>query len=197
MGKRNFRDDQNYCLRAFTYDPNNWLSKHWSTYSISTVVIIVANKAKYESIIQLLQLPIPDPYVGCGVTKGCIATPDGCVATKTCAMMTTYKKFDNANLVLEIYGEVIGDQYVAVGFSTDPEMVNKTLNLYWVYTWHNIWGARSLQGSDSVVECVQYRDTPKTYQSYNTPDHNNIRLTNVGIFSVLHYAFVILIKFWN
>jgi hypothetical protein len=44
--------------------------------------------------------------------------------------MTTYKKFDNANLVLEIYGEVIGDQYVAVGFSTDPEMVNKTLNLY-------------------------------------------------------------------
>ncbi|XP_046651683.1 putative ferric-chelate reductase 1 homolog [Daphnia pulicaria] len=104
------------------------------------------------------ELPIPDPYVGCGETKGCIAIPDGCVANKTCSMMTTYKKFDNANLVLEVYGEITGDQYVAVGFSTDSEM-----------------------GSDSVVECVQYRDTPKTYQSYNTPDHNNIRLTNLQV----------------
>lgn len=99
------------------------------TYSISTVIIIVANKAKYESIIHL-QLPIPDPYVGCGETKGCIATPDGCVATKTCSMMTTYNKFDNANLVLEIYGEITGDQYVAVGFSTDSKMVNNDPNLY-------------------------------------------------------------------
>jgi hypothetical protein len=41
-------------------------------------------------------------------------------------MMTTYKKFDNANLVLEVYGEITGDQYVAVGFSTDSEMVKKT-----------------------------------------------------------------------
>ncbi len=111
-------------------------------------------------------------------------------------MMTTYKKFDNANLVLEVYGEITGDQYVAVGFSTDSEMVKKTQFVPSLLG-YNIWGARSLQGSDSVVECVQYRDTPKTYQSYNTPDHNNIRLTNVGIFPVLHYAFVILIKFWN
>ncbi|EFX80339.1 hypothetical protein DAPPUDRAFT_224638 [Daphnia pulex] len=104
------------------------------------------------------ELPIPDPYVGCGETKGCIATPAECIATKTCSMMTTYKKFDNANLVLEIYGEITGDQYVAVGFSTDSKM-----------------------GSDSVVECLQYRDTPKTYQSYNTPDRNNIRLTNLQV----------------
>ena len=39
-------------------------------------------------------------------------------------MMTTFKKLDNDHLELEIYGEITGDQqYVAVGFSTDSEMV--------------------------------------------------------------------------
>jgi hypothetical protein len=37
--------------------------------------------------------------------------------------MTTYKKLDNDHLELEIYGEITGNQYVAVGFSTDSEMV--------------------------------------------------------------------------
>ncbi|XP_046453170.1 putative ferric-chelate reductase 1 homolog [Daphnia pulex] len=101
------------------------------------------------------QPPLPDLYVGCGETKGCIATPDECIATKSCSMLTTYRKFDNDHLELEIYGEITGDQYVAVGFSTDSKM-----------------------GSDSVVQCVQYRSAPKTYQSYNTQDHDNKRLTS-------------------
>nr|CAH0100348.1 unnamed protein product [Daphnia galeata] len=100
------------------------------------------------------QPPFPDIYAECGKTKGCIATPEDCVGTNNCSMMTTFKKLDNDHLELEIYGEITGDQqYVAVGFSTDSEM-----------------------GSDSVTECVQYLSTVKAYQSYNSPDHNNKRL---------------------
>jgi hypothetical protein len=86
--------------------------------------------------------------------------------------MTTYKKLDNGHLQLEIYGEITGDQYVAVGFSTDSEMVIiYTQNVSDLLDFNG-----SHQGSDSVTECVQYRTTMKTYQSYNTPDHNNKRL---------------------
>ncbi|KAI9554365.1 hypothetical protein GHT06_019637 [Daphnia sinensis] len=99
------------------------------------------------------QLPMPDVYDGCGVSKGCIATPDGCVDSKTCSLMTTYRKMDNDHLQLEIYGQMKGDEYVAVGFSTDSEM-----------------------GSDSVAECVQYRNKLEIYQSYNTKNRNNERL---------------------
>ena len=37
--------------------------------------------------------------------------------------MATYRKVDEDYLQLEIYGIVSGDQYVAVGFSMDDEMV--------------------------------------------------------------------------
>jgi hypothetical protein len=45
-------------------------------------------------------------------------------------MLTTYRKFDNDHLELEIYGEITGDQYVAVGFSTDSKMVNIDSNVF-------------------------------------------------------------------
>lgn len=44
--------------------------------------------------------------------------------------MATYKKLDNDHLQLEIYGEIKGDEYVAVGFSTDSEMVCTYLYLF-------------------------------------------------------------------
>ncbi len=40
-------------------------------------------------------------------------------------MMTTYKKVDD-HLELEIYGQASGDEYIAVGFSSDKEMVKKS-----------------------------------------------------------------------
>ncbi|XP_057375535.1 putative ferric-chelate reductase 1 homolog [Daphnia carinata] len=107
------------------------------------------------------KLPMPDVYAGCGVSKGCIATPDGCVDSKSCSMMTTYRKM-NDRLQLEIYGQMKGDEYVAIGFSADSKM-----------------------GSDSVAECVQYRNVLAAYQSYNTKDRNNERLpTNVEGFAL-------------
>lgn len=43
--------------------------------------------------------------------------------------MATYKKLVNDHLQLEIYGQVKGNEYVAVGFSTDSEMVRPYLCL--------------------------------------------------------------------
>ncbi|KAI9554364.1 hypothetical protein GHT06_019636 [Daphnia sinensis] len=131
---------------------------YWVKQPSGIVKVVASESAAVESTttdVTNTQPPLPDVYEGCGVSKGCIATPDDCVESKSCSMMATYKKLDNDHLQLEIYGEIKGDEYVAVGFSTDAEM-----------------------GSDSVVECVQYRDTVKAYQSYNTPQRNNQRLTS-------------------
>jgi hypothetical protein len=38
-------------------------------------------------------------------------------------MMTTYQTLNDDYLQLEIYGQITGDEYVAVGFSTDRKMV--------------------------------------------------------------------------
>jgi len=70
----------------------------------------------------------PNVYEGCGISKGCIATPSGCIGLKTCSMMTTFQKLDNF-LQLEIYGQITEDEYVAVGFSTDRKMVRSALML--------------------------------------------------------------------
>jgi hypothetical protein len=40
-------------------------------------------------------------------------------------MINTYKKLDDDNIQLEIYGQITGDEYVAVAFSTDRKMVCK------------------------------------------------------------------------
>lgn len=70
---------------------------------------------------------IPDVYEGCGISKGCAAAPAGCVGSRDCSMLTTYKRVDDNHLQLEVYGQISGDEYVAVGFSTDREMVFKQM----------------------------------------------------------------------
>lgn len=96
---------------------------------------------------------IPDVYEGCGISKGCAAAPAGCVGSRDCSMLTTYKRVNDNHLQLEVYGQISGDEYVAVGFSTDREM-----------------------GVDSVVECANYRNKLGAYQSYNTPEKSNLRV---------------------
>nr|CAH0100345.1 unnamed protein product [Daphnia galeata] len=95
----------------------------------------------------------PNVYEGCGTSKGCAATPSGCIGLRNCLMINTYKKLDDDNIQLEIYGQITGDEYVAVAFSTDRKM-----------------------GEDSVVECVNNRNTVMAYQSYNTPEKINSRI---------------------
>ncbi|XP_057375534.2 putative ferric-chelate reductase 1 homolog [Daphnia carinata] len=130
--------------------------KYWVKQPSGIVKVVASENAAPESTTNdatNTPPPLLDVYEGCGVSKGCIATPDDCVESKNCTMMATYKKLDNDLLQLEIYGEIKGDEYVAIGFSTDSGM-----------------------GSDSVVECVKYRDTLNAYQSYNTPKRDNQRL---------------------
>ena len=43
-------------------------------------------------------------------------------------MMTTYKRV-NDSLELEIYGQISGDEYIAVGFTPDDKMVHIVLTI--------------------------------------------------------------------
>lgn len=68
---------------------------------------------------------VPDIYNGCESRgpKGCAGSPNGCINSKSCSTLITYRKFDDSLLEMEIYGKIEADQYVAVGFSADREMV--------------------------------------------------------------------------
>lgn len=74
-----------------------------------------------------IQPVVPDVYSGCASLgiKGCIGTPSGCLESRSCSSVTTYRKVDDEHLEIEIYGQVSADEYVAVGFSKDREMVNR------------------------------------------------------------------------
>ncbi|XP_045030123.1 putative ferric-chelate reductase 1 homolog [Daphnia magna] len=149
-------DGQVFFRTTFVESFSQYWVKELSEQTVNVIRSEITTPTTTESS-PTTKLPLPDVYDGCGVSKGCIATPDGCVESKSCSMMTTYRKMNNDHLQLEIYGQMKGDEYVAVGFSTDSKM-----------------------GSDSVAECVQYRNVLATYQSYNTKNRNNERLpTNV------------------
>ena len=66
-----------------------------------------------------------DIYDGCGDTKGCFGSPNGCVELGNCDMMASY--LGNAStLAWEIYGRNkfdLSNFYVAIGFSADKLMV--------------------------------------------------------------------------
>lgn len=46
-------------------------------------------------------------------------------------MMTTYKRV-NDSLELEIYGQISGDEYIAVGFTPDDKMVHIVLTITYI-----------------------------------------------------------------
>ncbi len=77
----------------------------------------------FESF-QIGRVGLVEFYSDCGVAKGCIAEPYECIDSQDCDMMATYKKIDDQIVELEIYGKVGGNEYIAVGFSSDEKMVH-------------------------------------------------------------------------
>jgi len=100
-----------------------------------------------------------DIYDGCGDTKGCFGSPNGCVELGNCDMMASY--LGNAStLAWEIYGRNkfdLSNFYVAIGFSADK-----------------------LMGDDCVVECVVYKSEVKAFMSSNYGQQNK-RDTTVSV----------------
>jgi hypothetical protein len=72
-------------------------------------------------------------YDGCGRTKGCFGSPDGCIATKDCIKFVSYASKGQQMFHFELSGQVPelseGDGYVALGFSVDNVMVNIVLSI--------------------------------------------------------------------
>ncbi|XP_046651670.1 putative ferric-chelate reductase 1 homolog [Daphnia pulicaria] len=147
-------------------------STYWDKQISPEVIITRLDTAVSSTIDPLLTTEKPaalNVYDGCGISKGCIATPSGCIDLKTCTMMTTYQTLNDDYLQLEIYGQITGDEYVAIGFSTDRKM-----------------------GDDSVVECVNNRNTLTAYPSFNTPDKINARIESQQLpgFNLTSSAFI-------
>ncbi|TMS34457.1 hypothetical protein L596_002046 [Steinernema carpocapsae] len=88
---------------------------------------------------------------GCGQTKGCVLSPQGCQASD-CSRAFTYSRVNGSYLEFEIMAKIPYETngYVAVGFSRD-----------------------SLMGDDTVTECASFNGAP--YQgslSYNPGQYN-------------------------
>ncbi|KAK2708879.1 hypothetical protein QYM36_014491, partial [Artemia franciscana] len=90
-------------------------------------------------------------YEGCGSSKGCYGAPSNCELSKTCSVLTTYKKVDEDSFEFEVYGALssLDSGYIAVGMSFDDSM-----------------------GQDSVAECVQINGKFNLYHSYNNQYYN-------------------------
>ncbi len=72
-------------------------------------------------------------YVGCGDTKGCFGTPEGCLDTKTCDIAVTYTGNTAGSYDFVLRGPL--NEFVAFGLSDDQVMSN-----------------------DSVVACISFTD---------------------------------------
>ena len=71
-----------------------------------------------------------DFYEGCDDEKGCVGLPEGCIETKNCSLVASYRGISADRYLFEIQG--FGRDYVAVGLSED-----------------------NLMGDDDVVACSE------------------------------------------
>ncbi|KAG1668403.1 putative ferric-chelate reductase 1 [Nymphon striatum] len=108
-------------------------------------------------------------YEGCGSEYGCFGYPEGCIESKSCAMLVKFITSDG-NTMFDLISVADDDadasnSYVALGFSKDDSM-----------------------GDDSVVACINYNSAiqAKTGWNYMDPDlGNSLNPTNLAGFSVL------------
>uniref|UniRef100_A0A8D8VZI0 Ferric-chelate reductase 1 homolog n=1 Tax=Cacopsylla melanoneura TaxID=428564 RepID=A0A8D8VZI0_9HEMI len=87
-------------------------------------------------------------YKGCGKTKKCLGSPEGCIAGKTCSALVTIAP-SGREFQVEMFAKK--SKYIAMGFSDDTKM-----------------------GGDHVVECVNEDlsrgSMVKVYRSFNIPN---------------------------
>jgi len=98
-------------------------------------------------------VPVFNP-VGCSSTKGCLFKPKGCTPHINCSYALSYRS-DSQRVYLELLGAVPAAQnsYLAVGFSSDPQM-----------------------GDDSVTECSSFNGPSFTGRLSYNPGHSNRRV---------------------
>lgn len=106
-------------------------------------------------------------YNGCGDTKICFGSPDGCVNEKTCDALVTVL-VEGERYIFEMQSR--GAKYVAVGLSEDNKMVTMIVNYepsFKFYFSNMKIFFTSSQGDDSVVECVNANDDVTIHMSWN------------------------------
>ncbi|CAG0921481.1 unnamed protein product [Notodromas monacha] len=97
-------------------------------------------------------------YDGCGLSKGCFGSPEGCTEKRKCDKVVTYSTTSDGEAYrFELQGGVAelqnGDAYIAVGFSDDGDM-----------------------GDDAVVACFTHDDIVKPMRAYNLPNQKTNRM---------------------